>query len=196
MARTVTLNGQTVKVRHPLAPLGLGIITLGIYTLVWYYLINDEMRRQGEDVSPGVALLAITLGIFLIIPPFVSIYNTAERIRRTQERNGVTDPISPVLALILLFIPIVSAFQTAYLQAGLNRAWERAGGDFAAPAAGPTAASEASPAADTTEMPPVEFNGDVGQRFAESRLIDAQRLKDETSELGPDEVATPSETLL
>jgi hypothetical protein len=62
VARTVTLNGQAVKIRHPLAPLGLGIITFGIYTLVWYYLINDEMRRQGEDVSPGVSLLAVTLG--------------------------------------------------------------------------------------------------------------------------------------
>jgi hypothetical protein len=129
MASTHTLdNGATVKVRHPLAPLGLAIVTLGIYQLVWYYKINAELRSQGEDVSPGVALLAVSLGIVLIVPPFVSLYNTAERIRRVQERAGVTAPISPVLALALLFIPLVNVFQTAYMQSALNAAWERAAG--------------------------------------------------------------------
>jgi hypothetical protein len=129
MARDIVIAGSTVKVRHPLAPLGLGIITLGVYQLVWYVRINAELRSQGEEVSPGVALLAITLGVFLIVPPFVSLYNTAERIRRVQVRNGVEDPISAVLALVLLFVPVANLFQSAYLQAGLNRAWERAAGD-------------------------------------------------------------------
>jgi hypothetical protein len=64
----------------------------------------------------------------LIVPPLVSLYNTAERIRRVQERAGVTSPISPVLALVLLFIPLVNIFQTAYMQSALNAAWERASG--------------------------------------------------------------------
>jgi hypothetical protein len=155
VARTVTLNGQAVKIRHPLAPLGLGIITFGIYTLVWYYLINDEMRRQGEDVSPGISLLAVTLGALLIIPPFVSMYNTAERIRRSQEGRGVSKPISPLLALLLLFIPIANIFQTAYLQSGLNRAWERRAGDFSGPAAGPAIGAATAPTTpETPEVPP------------------------------------------
>jgi hypothetical protein len=129
MASTHTLNnGATVKVRHPLAPLGLAIITLGIYQLVWYYKINEELRSQGEDVKPGMALLALSLGFVLIVPPFVSLYNTAERIRRVQERAGVTSPISPVLALVLLFVPFVNIFQPAYMQSALNAAWERAAG--------------------------------------------------------------------
>jgi hypothetical protein len=129
MASTHTLdNGATVKVRHPLAPLGLAIVTLGIYQLVWYYKVNAELRSQGEDVSPGLALLAVSLGVVLIVPPFVSVYNTAERIRRVQERAGVTSPISPVLALVLLFVPLVNMFQTAYMQSALNAAWERATG--------------------------------------------------------------------
>jgi hypothetical protein len=144
MARDIVIDGSYVKLRHPLAPLGLGIITLGVYPLVWYYKINAELRSQGEDVSPGMALLAITLGVFLIVPPFVSMYNTAERIRRVQERKGVGNPLSSVLALVLLFIPFANLFQSAYLQAGLNRAWERAAGDFA------TSADVAPPAADPT----------------------------------------------
>jgi hypothetical protein len=144
MARDIVIDGSNVKVRHPLAPLGLGIITLGVYPLVWYFKINSELRGQGEDVSPGVALLAVTLGAVLLVPPVVSMYNTAERIRRVQERKGVDSPISAVLALVLLFIPFVNAFQSAYLQAGLNRAWERAAGDFTARSA------VAPPAADPT----------------------------------------------
>jgi hypothetical protein len=129
VASTHTLgNGASVKVRHPLAPLGLAILTLGIYQLVWYYKINAELRSQGEDVNPGIALLALTLGIVLIVPPFVSLYNTAERIRRVQERAGVTSTISPVLALVLLFVPLVNILQSAYLQSALNAAWERAAG--------------------------------------------------------------------
>jgi hypothetical protein len=143
MASIHTLDGgATVKVRHPLAPLGLAMITLGIYQLVWYYKINSELRANGEDVNPGVALLAITLGAFVIVPPFVSVYNTAERIRRVQGRAGVTAPISPVLALVLLFIPLVNIFQTAYVQGALNAAWERAAGVTA-----PTAAAAPTPAA-------------------------------------------------
>jgi hypothetical protein len=38
------------------------------------------------------------------------------------------ESISAVLALVLLFVPVANLFQTAYLQAGLDRAWERAAG--------------------------------------------------------------------
>ncbi|MEX1162104.1 MAG: DUF4234 domain-containing protein [Nitriliruptor sp.] len=145
MASTHTLdNGATVKVRHPLAPLGLAIVTLGIYQLVWYYKINAELRSQGEDVSPGVALLAVSLGLVLIVPPFVSLYNTAERIRRVQERAGVTSTISPVLALVLMFIPLINMFQTAYMQSALNAAWERSAGVTALAVAAPTPAALAT----------------------------------------------------
>ncbi len=126
MATEHNIGGAAVKSRHPFAPLGLGIITLGIYSLYWYYKINDEMRRLGEPVSPGLSLLAVTLGAVLIVPPFVSMFNTADRIRRLQEGNGVATPLSPLLALVMLFIPLVNIFQTAYLQSGLNRAYEAA----------------------------------------------------------------------
>jgi hypothetical protein len=149
MASTHTLgNGATVKVRHPLAPLGLAIVTLGIYQLVWYYKINAELRSQGEDVNPGMALLAVSLGLVLIVPPLVSLYNTAERIRRVQERAGVNSTISPVLALVLLFIPLANMFQTAYMQSALNAAWERAAGVTTPPAVATTPAATAAPVAD------------------------------------------------
>lgn len=128
MATNHTINGTTVKVRHPLAPIGLSILTFGIYLIVWYYKVNAELRSNGEDVNPGVAVLAVTLGIVLIVPPFVSLYNTAERIRRVQERAGVTSTISPVLAVVIGFVPVVGFLQTAYMQSAVNAAWERMAG--------------------------------------------------------------------
>jgi hypothetical protein len=125
MAQEVSLNGSTVKIRHPFAPIGLSIITLGIYGLYWYYAINKELKEDGETVEPVVSLLAITIGALIIVPPFVSLYNTAQRIKNAQERHGAPNPITPVLALIMVFIPIVSFFLTVYMQSSINGAWER-----------------------------------------------------------------------
>jgi drug/metabolite transporter (DMT)-like permease len=125
MAQDVPLNGSIVKIRHPFAPIVLSIITLGIYGLYWYYAVNKELEVSGQKVAPVISLLAITFGVILVIPPFVSLYNTADRIRRTQDNQGTTSQISPVLALVMVFIPIVSFFLTVYLQSNLNSAWER-----------------------------------------------------------------------
>src|SRR2546423_10345670 len=104
MAQTVVVNGEAFKRRNIVGVwLGLPLITFGIYHLVWYYKINNEARRflKDDSISPGISLLAITLGAFLIIPPFVSVYQTGVRIRRMQERAGLSSRIEPVVALLL-----------------------------------------------------------------------------------------------
>ncbi len=89
MAELVTIEGQQYKKRDPLGVLGLSFITIGIYWLYWYYTINDEIRRSEKDdsVRPGIALLAVTLGWFIIVPPFISVYNTSKHIVRMEERS-------------------------------------------------------------------------------------------------------------
>lgn len=92
------------KDRSPASVLGLSIITLGIYYIVWYYKINNEIRQHDPDikVSPGWAAAAISIGsILLFIPPLVSSYTTAARIRQMQLDDGATQTISPVVALLL-----------------------------------------------------------------------------------------------
>ncbi len=92
------------KDRSPASVLGLSIITLGIYYIVWYYKINNEIRHHDPDikVSPGWAAAAISIGaILLFIPPLVSSYTTAARIRQMQLDDGATETISPVVALLL-----------------------------------------------------------------------------------------------
>lgn len=124
MAQQHIIGGVIVKERHPFAPLGLSIITLGIYYFVWWYKINDEMRRLGENNSPGLAVLALIPGSVLVIPPFVTLWTTSERISRLQDRARCARPVGPGLALLMTFIPIVNFFVPSYLQSGLNRAYQ------------------------------------------------------------------------
>jgi hypothetical protein len=91
--------------RSPGVVLGLSIVTLGIYFLVWYYKINDEIRRHDPliKVSPGWSVVAM----FIPIANLVSGYSTAARIRQMQLDEGATQTISPVVALLLqIFIGI------------------------------------------------------------------------------------------
>jgi Domain of unknown function (DUF4234) len=125
----ITDRGQTAKIRNPWAVAGFTLITLGIYYLVWYFKVNREMADWGEqnkvDIghSPGMSVIAITLGGFLIIPPFVSLWNTGKRMQLTQRAAGVHGG-SGLLWFVLHIIPLVSLFAPTYLQFQLNKAWE------------------------------------------------------------------------
>jgi hypothetical protein len=131
MAATVQITdrGRTAKVRNPWAVLLFTVITLGIYYLVWYYKINREMSDWGEQnrvdigMSPGMSVLAVTLGGLLIIPPFVSIWGTGKRMQLTQRAANVHGG-SGLLWFVMHIIPIVSLFAPVYLQYQLNQAWE------------------------------------------------------------------------
>jgi hypothetical protein len=125
MATEHVISGTPVKIRHPFGPLGLGIITFGIYSFVWYFKINKELHGVTGEGNPTTSLLALLFGGFIIVPPFVSWYNTAGRIQTAQQRAGISSQINPVLALVLLFIPIANIFATFYLQKSLNEAWEQ-----------------------------------------------------------------------
>ena len=122
MADLVVKGEIAYKRRNPWGVFGLTLLTLGIYWFVWYYKTNNHLRNYGIDNNPARAVLAITLGVFIIVPPFVSYYNTAERIRQAQERAGATERMSPVVAL-LLFI-VVGGFALPYYQSQINKVWD------------------------------------------------------------------------
>ncbi len=125
MAREVVVGGEVFKWRNPIGVwLGLPLITLGIYFFVWWYKINNEARRYLRDPSirPGVSLLAVLLGWILIVPPLVSVYTTAQRVRRMQDAANLSgDRCNPWIALLLRF---VFGLDVLYLQTSLNQIWE------------------------------------------------------------------------
>ena len=124
MAETLQIGGYEFKRRSPLGVWGLAIITLSIYGFVWYFKVNREARDYlgDQDIKPGVALLALIPGFLLIIPPFVGVYRTGERIVRMQEKAGVQQQVTPALGILCY---LVYSLHTVYYQSGLNKIWDR-----------------------------------------------------------------------
>jgi Domain of unknown function (DUF4234) len=102
------------------------LITLGIYHLYWWYKINDEARRLDPsiEVNPLLSLLAFFPGALIIIPPFVSVYRTGERLRSMQRAAGITPNVLPIIGLLLMF---VFSLYSLYYQINLNGIWANYG---------------------------------------------------------------------
>lgn len=123
----------TGKLRNPLGVVGLSFITLGIYTIVWYYKVNKEMASLGQarnnpalGTSPGKSLLAIMPGFILIVPAFVSIYNTCKRLAATEAESGLPEGMHPgLLFLLWIFLSPVAIW---IFQDNLNRALQAQAG--------------------------------------------------------------------
>ena len=134
MAQKVTIlaSPATAKARHPLAPLALSFITLGIYGIYWWYTINREMvdlgRATGDSGlgdNPVLSVLAATIGSLIIVPPFVTLWTTCKRIERAQNKVLGTNNFSPVLAFVLSLLIITSFITPILMQSNLNQVWER-----------------------------------------------------------------------
>lgn len=114
------------KTRHPWGVWGLTVITLGIYGIVWYFKINKEVRdfEPNINVSPGVSVLALLFGGFLLwIPTLVSIVKSGSRIARAQQGAGLPPRCSGLVGLLLWII----GFGTVYYQSELNKVWAQFG---------------------------------------------------------------------
>lgn len=110
MAEVVPITGTpaTAKIRNPLGVIGLTLITLGIYYFFWYYFVNREMKDLGESrgtdecgESPGTSVVAITLGAFIIVPAFLSHYNSFKRMNAASRLTGAGDGFDAGLGLLL-----------------------------------------------------------------------------------------------
>lgn len=106
--------------RDPWKQWALAVVTFGVYGAVHHYRINRELRDFGVDVDPVKALLAFVPGGLVVVPLFVTVYRTAQRIAVAQETTGLAPTIRPgisVIASIFAFLHI------AYQQTELNQAW-------------------------------------------------------------------------
>jgi hypothetical protein len=126
------------------------LITLGVYHFVWWYKINREARDfdEGIAVEPVLSLLAILIGWIIIVPPFVSIYRTGERIGTMQRDAGMDRSCNGWIGLVLSFF---AGLHSLYYQYELNLIWARlghpqAGSLVALPAGAGPAPGQAAPA--------------------------------------------------
>jgi hypothetical protein len=113
--------GLAVKRRNPIGVwLGLPLITLGIYSYVWYFKIHREMaefdRRRTIPVA-GPVLVLLFLG-WTVVAPLVSLYNTGNRIADAQRAAGLRPTCSAGIGLLLCF---VFGLVSLYYQGELNK---------------------------------------------------------------------------
>src|SRR4051795_6791579 len=110
-----SMNAVAGKRRNIFAVwLGLPIITLGIYSFVWYYKVNREARDMGVESNPANSVLALIPGVVLFyIPPLVSIYRTGGRIAEMQRRAGLAPTCNGGIGLFLIFLlrPLAPHYQ-------------------------------------------------------------------------------------
>jgi hypothetical protein len=139
MAEMVTIEGQQYLKRNPLGVLGLSIITLGIYGIVWYYKVNVEVQRFENDqtMSPVRSLMAMIFGWLIVVPPFIAMYNTAKHVQAMETRLGIHQTLEPAFAIVLMFL--FSLGNGIYVQEHLNRAWDAARTRAAGPPSMPVA---------------------------------------------------------
>jgi Domain of unknown function (DUF4234) len=132
MATHVAIDGGVYKKRRPTVVWLLTLVTLLVYFFIWYYRVNDDARRYLHDdsIRPWVSVLAIFPGVLLIVPYFVSIYRTAQRIERIEERAGSPKRVRPVLGPMFAFLTMLTFFLMGgclyYYQDHLNAAWAAA----------------------------------------------------------------------
>jgi hypothetical protein len=128
VAEQLQVGRTTVKVRNPFLVFVWSLLTLGIYYLVWYYKTNRELASYGFGDSPMTSVVAITIGGFLIVPPFVSEWRYFRRIAEAQARAGLDHRISHVAGFLLYLVALfLLPFEAVYAQHHLNRLWRHLG---------------------------------------------------------------------
>jgi hypothetical protein len=138
MADTVQISdtGHTAKIRHPVAVPVFSFITFGIYYVYWWYQVNREVMDLGRarnvtglGDNPTLSLLAVFPGVLVIVPPFVTLYNGVKRFQRAQQATLGDSTLNGwiVLALIVasFIVGITALIMPGYIQAELNKIWER-----------------------------------------------------------------------
>jgi hypothetical protein len=87
-------NGPIGQVRSTGMCFLLCVVTLGFYTLYWFYKTHDEMKRHtGTGLGGGVGLL---LGFFISL---VMYFLTPSEVKGMYERRGMQAPVSGVTGL-------------------------------------------------------------------------------------------------
>jgi hypothetical protein len=114
--------GTVGKVRSPLTVLLLGIVTLGIYSVVWYYKTFQEMKDYSGEGIGGVVGLLLSLFCGVIV-----IFLLPAEVGNLYSRDGKEKPISGVTGF-WTFLPIVGGFVWLWkVQGRLNEFWQSKG---------------------------------------------------------------------
>ncbi len=93
MAGEITTHPDAgIRVRRPSSVAVVSLATLGVYTIVWCYKVNREMRdfglRNGDrelaSTNPWASVLGLVIGAFVVIPRLVTLVRTVRRLQTVE----------------------------------------------------------------------------------------------------------------
>jgi hypothetical protein len=98
------------------------IVTLGIYSLVYYYKTHDEMKQQsGQGLGGGLALV---LGLFVSI---VLVFTMPGEVGKLRERAGQDPKVSAMTGLWILLPLLGGIVWFVKTNGALNEYWQSQG---------------------------------------------------------------------
>ncbi len=96
----------------------LSIVTLGVWTFLWSYRTNEDLKRYNGDGIGGV--LAVVLNLLLGV---VLMFTIPNEIKNMYERDGRESPVRAIWGLWFL-LPIIGLFIWYFkVQNALNDFW-------------------------------------------------------------------------
>jgi hypothetical protein len=118
-------SGPIGQVRSTGIAILLAVVTLGIYTLVWYYKVHDEMKKHTGDGLGGALALVLALFVGVASPYLASmeVGNMQERAGRRRTVSGATG-LWYFPGIFILVGPIVWFVKT---NSALNEYWRSLG---------------------------------------------------------------------
>lgn len=109
----------------------LAIVTLGIYQLVWFYKVHEEMKRHtGRGLGGAVPLVLLLLGLVVGVSGLVVPFLTSSEVGQMQEGAGRQKTVSGLTGLwyfpglLILVGPIVWFVKT---NGAINDYWRSLG---------------------------------------------------------------------
>jgi hypothetical protein len=99
------------------------ILTLGIYTFVWTYKTQEEMKRYSNNGIGGV----LGLVIYILISPVTYFIVPSEVRYMYEDLDGQKSPVRGIYGLWFLLPLIGSIIWFVQVQGALNRYWESKG---------------------------------------------------------------------
>jgi hypothetical protein len=106
----------------------LSFVTFGIAWIVWYYKINADAKHlalrhpdtenRARGWSPGMSVVAMTLGALIIVPPLVSVWGTWSRVREGTRSHSM----AAGKQFLFCYVPLINIAYPGVLQSQLNHA--------------------------------------------------------------------------